>query len=222
MKKILSVLVITILFSTSLFAQNKQFGFGGGIASPAGDMGDIFKSGFGGTATFVYPLSKSLLLTGTVGYYTFDMDENYFNDRLITLNVTTTVEVDAPISIIPIMAGIKYTLASGKIKPYLSAELGFHAVSLTAQSVTANGKSYDIQQEASETKTAWGFGAGLMIGISKNIDLDINAKFNGNGVELGQSQSTTTTTGSSTTTISESSSSTATFLTISAGILFNL
>lgn len=213
MKTLFKIFAVIILISLTANAQGKlSLGFNGGLASPSGDFGDIYKSGFGGNAVLSFTLTDNILLSGSVGYYTLDFD----NDKLseMTEGSGVDVSVDAPISIIPIMVGGKYLLATGKFKPYVTAELGIHSMSIDEAAVTINGEKFVFKESASETKTAWAIGAGAYINLSEKIDLEISAKYNGNGSEA--SKSSTTINGGTITT--ESSTSTLTFLTLLAGI----
>ncbi|OGU34548.1 MAG: hypothetical protein A2068_07745 [Ignavibacteria bacterium GWB2_35_6b] len=213
MKTLFKIFAVIILVSLTTNAQGKlSLGFNGGLASPSGDFGDIYKSGFGGNAVLSFTLTDNILLSGSVGYYTMDFD----NDKLseMTEGSGIDVSVDAPISIIPVMVGGKYLLTNGKFKPYVTAELGIHSMSIDEAAVTISGERFVFKESASETKMAWAIGAGAYINLSEKIDLEISAKYNGNGSEA--STSSTTTNGGTVTT--ESSSSTLTFLTLLAGI----
>lgn len=141
-----------------------------------------------------------------------DIDNDKLQEKAAGSGVTISAE--APLTMIPIMAGGKYLFATGKFKPYVSVELGVHSMSIDEASATINGQKFVFTESASETQTAWAIGAGAFIGLSPKIDLEISAKYNGNGQEA--SQSTTTTGGGTVTT--ESSSSSLTFLTLLAGI----
>lgn len=213
MKTLFKIFAVIILISLTVNAQGKlSLGFNGGLASPSGDFGDIYESGFGGNAILSFQLTDNILLSGSVGYFTMDFN----NDKLaeMTEGSGVDVSVDAPISIIPVMVGGKYLLTTGKFKPYVTAELGIHSMSIDEAAVTINGEKFVFKESASETKTAWAIGAGAYINLSDKIDLEISAKYNGNGSEA--STSSTTIDGGTFTT--ESSSSTLTFLTLLAGI----
>lgn len=138
------------------------------------------------------------------------------NDKLQekTAGSGIDISIDAPISIIPVMVGGKYLLSTGSLKPYVTAELGIHSMSIDEAAVTINGQKIVFAESASETNAAWAIGAGAYLKLSDKIDLEISAKYNGNGSEAGTSS--TTSNGGTVTT--ESSSSTLTFLTFLAGI----
>lgn len=213
MKNVIKIFAIILLISLSANAQGKMsLGFNGGLASPGGDFGDIYKSGFGGNGVLTFKLTDNILISGSVGYYKMDIDNDKLQEKSAGSGVT--INADAPLTIIPIMAGGKYLFATGKFKPYVTVELGVHSMSIDEASITINGEKLIFAKSASETQTAWAIGAGAYIGLSPKIDLEISAKYNGNGQEA--SQSSTTVNGGTITT--ESSSSTLTFITLLAGI----
>lgn len=213
MNKLSTILLIIFFASTTLIAQGKMsLGFNGGLASPSGDLGDIYKSGFGGNGILSFNLTDNIMLSGSVGYYTMDVDNSELESRFAGSG--NTVSIEAPLTFIPLMVGGKYLLGTGSFKPYLAVELGIHSMSIDEVAVTVNGQKTVFVKEASQTETAWAIGAGAYISLSKKIDLEISAKYNGNGAEAGTSS--TTVSGGTVTT--QSSSSSFTFLTILAGI----
>lgn len=210
MKKVITILFI-LVFTVSVNAQSKfSLGIDGGLASPSGDVGDIYDSGFGLRISGHYPLSTNLSLFGSVGYYTWQFKQDYFDDLT---GGTVDVEVDAPLTNIPIVVGANYFLSSGKFKPYLSLELGLHMLSVDSPTISAQGQTIETES-ASESGAGWGIGAGFLYEFSPSLSLDVIAKFNGNNHEFSQTSSSSN--GGSVS--SSSSSSTMTYLTISGGV----
>jgi opacity protein-like surface antigen len=210
MKKVITILFI-FFFATTISAQSKlSLGIDGGLASPSGDVGDLFDSGFGLRVTGHYPLSSSFELLASAGYYSWSYKEDYFED------IAPGSKVDATLTNIPIVIGANYFLSSGKFRPYLTLELGLHLLSVDVPS-TSGGVDVN-NTSTSETGTGWGLGAGFLYAISPKLDLNLIAKFNGNNYEFGQS-STSVSNGVVTT---NESSSTMTYLTISGGVRFGL
>lgn len=219
MKKIKFTILVLIVAASFISAQSKVgIGIGGVFASPSGDMGDMFKSGFGGLGSVTYDVSKSLQLSLTTGYMSFGFNNDFFNDQLKEAGINVTVDVDATLAIIPIMVGGKYFLSQENFKPYLAAAAGVHISEITAKSVTVGGVTMDAIQEASETKGAFEAGVGFLYKLSPKLNLDINGKINFNGTEFKKER--TTTSGSVTTT--ETSESTAMFFSIYAGLQLEL
>ena len=217
MKTITKILTLLIFVSVITNAQGKlSLGFNGGLSSPGGDFGDIYKGGFGASGILSYNLSDNILLSGSVGYYSMNVDNEKI--KSLTEGSGDDINVDAPLTIIPIMAGAKYLFATGQFMPYVSLELGVHSMSINEASAVINGEKMIFAKSVSQTKTAWALGGGAYVNLSDNLALEISAKYNGNGAEAEKSSITT----SGNTVTTESSSSTLTFLTIFAGINFAL
>ncbi len=217
MKKLL---VYSFLFIATLI--NAQSGLGlnvnAGIASPGGDFGDVYNMGFGGNAGLTYDLNESIQLSASAGYYTFAFNNEFYSDLLKEAGFNITVDVDAPISIIPLMVGGKYFFSVSDFKPYVSAIVGLHIISVSGNSVNLGGTNFDISQSATETKGAWGIGVGFLYKVAPKIFLNLDAKMNGNAAEVGTSTSFQT----GNTTVETTSSSTTTFITVSAGVQIEL
>jgi hypothetical protein len=210
MNKVITFLFV-LFFATTITAQSKMsLGIDGGLASPSGDVGDIFESGFGLRVTGHYPLSSSFELLASAGYYSWSAKEDYFEDIL------PGSKVDATLTNIPIVVGANYFLISGKFRPYLTLELGLHLLSVEVPS-TSNGVEVN-NTSASETGTGWGLGAGFLYAISPKLDLNLIAKFNGNNYEFSQASSSS----NGGTVTSTESSSTMTYLTVSGGVRITL
>ena len=59
MKIFYSLLLVTMLFSTSLFAQRQGISLGGNVYFPVGDWADYASIGYGGSATYEHPIAKN-------------------------------------------------------------------------------------------------------------------------------------------------------------------
>lgn len=212
------IVAILVAFSTMTAQSKSALGIQGVYASSTGDLADIFDSGFGGSASFFYNLNDNLQLSATAGYIKFSFNNDYFNDQLKDAGIDATVDVDATLSVIPIMVGARYFLSSSNFKPYLLADAGIHIMEITSSKVTVSGQEFDAVGSASESKGAFDIGAGFLVNIAPKINLDINGKLNLNGLQVKKEK--TVSSGSSTTT--ESSESSATFFTVSAGVSFEL
>lgn len=217
MKNLIRIFAVLLFASVITNAQGKlSLGFNGGLASPGGDFGDIYKSGFGGNGVLTFNLTGNILLSGSIGYYTMDIDNDKIREKAGSAG--NNLSIEAPMTIIPIMVGAKYLFSPLIVKPYVSVELGLHSISIDEVSVTSNGQKTVFVTEASQSETAWAIGAGAYISVAPKIEIEVSVKYNGNGSEAGTS--TTTTSGNTVTT--ESSSSSLTFLTVLAGINFAL
>jgi hypothetical protein len=219
MKKIKLTVLFIILTGSFISAQSKfGIGIGGTFLSPTGDFADVYESGFGGTVALTYDLSNNLQLSLTSGYSQLSFNNDKINEMLSAFGFDVNIDVDSKLKLIPVMAGVKYFLTESEFRPYASADLGLHIVSISASSVKVAGETYDAVAEESKTSAAWGIGAGFLYKISPVISIDVNAKINGNNLEVGTSNSYS----GSGYSYSETSKSTTTFFTVSAGILFEI
>ncbi len=223
MKKALPLFLFIILACASLTAQNK-FGIGveGTYISPTGDFSDVYNSGFGGSASLTYNVSDNIQLSLSAGYSQLSFNNDHFNQMLrdfySSYGTTPTVNVNSNLKIIPVMLGGKYFFTNTAFKPYAALDLGVHIVSASASSVQVNGQTINAVASQSKAATAWGVGAGFMYQVARGISIDVNGKINGNNLETGTNFSASSTGYSS----SQSSSSTATFLSVNAGLWFEL
>ncbi len=219
MKKIKLVVLLVIFTGSFISAQSKfGIGVGGTFVSPTGDFADVYENGFGGTVALTYDLTNNLQLSLSSGYSQLSFNNDRVNEILSAFGLNVNVDVDAKLKLIPVMAGVKYFFTESDFKPYASADLGLHIISISASSIKIAGEPYDVVAEESKTSAAWGIGAGFLYKISPTISIDVNAKVNGNNLEVGTSNSYS----DSGYSYSETSKSTMTFFTISAGILFEI
>ncbi|MCL4551357.1 MAG: porin family protein [Bacteroidetes bacterium] len=223
MKRTILVVLAFILANVTLSAQTK-FGIGvnGTYFAPIGDFGDVYKSGFGGSASLLYNVNDNIQLSLSSGYAQFSFNNEKFNqllsDFFSAFGTTVKVDINSKLNIIPVMLGGKYFFTNSAFKPYAALDLGLHIVSVDASSFKVNSQSYDAVKGQSKAATAWGIGIGFMYQVAPKINLDVNGKINGNNLEVGTSFSGSTGTSSA----SQSSNSTVTFLSVGAGLVFEL
>jgi opacity protein-like surface antigen len=161
MKQLLSVLLLAVLFTGFINAQNKMaFGLQAGVAIPMGDFGDGFDMGFGGQGNFAYHISPMLDVTASVGYLTWSAKEG-----------------DATFSSIPVLVGARYYFGKDKFNPYVAGELGMHFSTFDMPEVVIPGVGTFGGSESS-SDFGFGAGAGFLYKMGPNLDLDVNAKFN--------------------------------------------
>ncbi len=212
MKSKITTIIYLVLFSSIFtFGQNKlSLGIDAGIASPSGDFGDIYESGFGARISGHYPLSKSFNLFASAGYYTWSFKEDYFEESNPGSNV------DASLANIPLVAGFNYFILNGKFRPYLTIEVGLHLLSFDQPTVSEGIEV--TYSDLSESVGGWGIGAGFLYELSPKLSLDVLAKFNGNSNEFSQTRTESGFGFFS----EETTSSTMTYLTISGGVRISL
>ncbi|MBN8545828.1 MAG: hypothetical protein J0L60_06810 [Ignavibacteria bacterium] len=218
MKKIYTLLFILALVPLTFGQIVPKFGLGinGGVAIPSGDMGDIYKTGVGGSVTFVLPLPIPVELSASIGYYSFKFNNDYFATQLKTYTGSTpVVDVDAPLNLIPLTVNARYYMTPIGIRPYGEVNVGIGIASLKNVFLQGSGNSMSIKTEdKSETKQYLAAGVGVLIGVGIVADIDVNIRY----ALLGQEFSQMTTTGN---TVSYSSSS-GSYLGINAGLRLKL
>ena len=218
MKKIYTLLFILALVPLTFGQIIPKFGLGinGGVAIPSGDMGDIYKTGVGGSVTFVLPLPIPVELSASIGYYSFKFNNDYFATQLKTYTGSTpVVDVDAPLNLIPLTVNARYYMTPIGIRPYGEVNVGIGIASMKNVYLQGSGNSMSIKtDDKSETKQYLAAGVGVLIGVGIVADIDVNIRY----ALLGQEFSQMTTTGN---TVSYSSS-TGSYLGINAGLRLKL
>ncbi len=82
-----------------------------GLGIPTGDFADMVNAGFGLNGIFSYFLQNNLLITGSIGYWTFGKDEG---------------GVEFSFNTIPLNGGLNYRFSSqSQFIPYIGAEALF-------------------------------------------------------------------------------------------------
>ncbi len=132
------LLLLSFCVSTSeLFSQRAKSSFsttmlGGelGIGIPTGDFADAVNTGFGLNGVFSYFLQRDLLLTGTLGYWSFGKSQG---------------GIDLTFTTIPLNVGLDFRFGTTNVIPYIGAEtfLFFN---------TAKLKYLGVSDSESETK----------------------------------------------------------------------
>ncbi|HSP86907.1 MAG TPA: hypothetical protein VLN45_02140 [Ignavibacteriaceae bacterium] len=163
MKKLLSILAI-ILFAFVINTNAQSVSVQGFLGLPMGDFGDGYGIGFGGTATFVYPVSPTFDVTGTAGYQTFGGKDALDG---ISFNV------------IPILVGGRISFGQGSVHPYVAAALGLYMGSASGErTFTVGGQTFTVDVDG-ETQSKFGFraGGGVLIPMG-SVNLDLGTNFN--------------------------------------------
>ncbi|MFA6597517.1 MAG: outer membrane beta-barrel protein [Ignavibacteriaceae bacterium] len=161
MKKLLSLLVVLVLFAGFSNAQSKiTLGVGGSLALPLGTFADAASMGFGGLVRGEMGFG-SVVGTASLGYLTF-------SGKDIDLGGGTTLKTTY--SDIPILVGAKYSFAPGF---YGSAEVGLNMLTFSAD---VSG----ISVSTSETQFGFAIGAGYQIQA-----FDISLKYQNLGTPSG-------------------------------------
>jgi opacity protein-like surface antigen len=160
MKKI-SVLICG-LFCLIVFNANAQLNIGAtiGVQIPTGSMADGMKTGFGFDVMGKYMLNDNLAVGVDFGWARFGTEDLGFEE-----------DVSASGSFIPLTGLVEYHFGTGKVKPFLGADLGLYIFKVKA---TYQGIS------ASTSESYFGFAplGGIEYDINDNLAFTANLKYN--------------------------------------------
>ena len=188
MKKIKDyAFILVFLLATTI---NAQFGISakGGAYIPVGEFANAYTTGVGGEITFIYATNPSFQFGITTGYSHYGADEDVLKDRILEdltddleqINIDATIDVEAPLNVIPIVFNIKYLFGNKKFKPYFFFEGGVFFYDLTTKGhvEVINGPTIDVPETVvNESSTMLGIGGGLQYKITKKLFLDFSAKW---------------------------------------------
>jgi outer membrane protein W len=160
MKKILILIVVFI--SLIVFSANAQINVGAtvGLQIPTGSMADGLKTGFGFDLLGKYMLNENLAVGVDLGWARFGTDDLGIEE-----------DVKASGQFIPITALAEYHFGTGKVKPFVGADLGLYIFKIKA--------SYQgISASTSESHFGFAPLAGIEYDIKDNLAFTANLKYN--------------------------------------------
>ncbi len=118
-----------VLFTSSAFAQIRALSVGGGVDLPTGTFGNFAGTGFGANVRAFYEHEglDNILLTGSIGFYSFGAKEYGFFGLTSGLEYKWTV--------LPITSGGRYYFGEqdAKTRPFVGGEVGIHIFSVSLQ-----------------------------------------------------------------------------------------
>jgi hypothetical protein len=152
MKIFFSLLLVTMLCSTSLFAQQPGISLGGNVHFPIGDWAEFASIGYGGSAAYEHPVARNTSAVLYTGYTYFD----------------GATEGDSW-TMIPLVAGVKAYL-SPKLDWYFAGLLGVNFITKDFTNILGTGS-------ASSTEFAGNLNFGYEIKTSEKGAVDISAGY---------------------------------------------
>jgi|GEM_PF-1426297 len=198
MRKIFTVLIVLVLFSSANNAQNIKFGPGGGLTfllGPDEFTNDIdslgssygFKSNYNIGAKFKGTLTGAPLnIYAKLLYTVLSGTEDNVIVNQGGVQVASDFETDG--SIFTIALGGEYLLAPAPISPYLNFDIQLNSLGDLDFSRIAGGQADERSTELG-TRFGIGFGAGVDLTVSQfTFDASLNFNFpNMIGQEAGES-----------------------------------
>ena len=188
MKNLKYYIFITVTFLT--VTVNAQFGISakGGTYIPVGEFANVYTTGMGGEVTFIYRTNPKFEFGITTGYSHYNADEEVLKERMLEdikddldqINIDATIDVEAPLNVMPLVFNIKYLFGNKKFKPYFFFEGGVFFYDLTTKGhiEVKNGPTIDIAESVEkESSTMLGIGGGLQYRITKKLFFDFSAKW---------------------------------------------
>ena len=153
MKKTFGLLILVLLSTVTLFAQNDGISIGGNVVFPVGDWAEYANIGYGASATYEHLFDPKIAGVLYLGYTYFAGDEEGNNW-----------------SMIPLLAGAKFYFTP-KRDWYAVALLGVNFIDATRTNI--QGEEYS----ASSTEFAINGNFGYEFKTSEKGALDISAGF---------------------------------------------
>ncbi len=163
MKRLIILLAVMLILSSSSFAQTKfALSVAGGVNFGISDFADKYGNGYNGTATLIYLAAVSTDLTFSIRYNKWNKEELSFTS-------------------IPLLAGFRFYFPAFGLIFYLPGYLGLHITTSEAELPTAviNGEMIGGNVVSfSNNHFGFGIGTGVLIPLSPTFSLDINTTFN--------------------------------------------
>ena len=159
MKKTLILIVAFIVFI--VFSTQAQINVGAtvGVQIPTGSMADGMKTGFGFDLLGKYMLNENLAVGVDIGWARFGTEDLDYED------------VEASGQFIPLTALAEYHFGTGKVKPFVGADLGLYIFKVKA-------KYQGISASTSESYFGFAPLAGIEYDIKDNLAFTANLKYN--------------------------------------------
>jgi len=183
--KLFFTVLLVLLTINSTYSQSKfAIGLNGGLSFPVGEFTRYYEIGYGGNAHFFYALSEDFLLSLTVGYDLWNVDQDAINKKLAEEEINFMLELDSQFRIIPFYIGARYYLAKGKHRPFFSIDFGGYTYEFKLSGI-ANNVIPDAdfpggplqEREETGTQTSLALGLGYFYKISKHVYLEIHSKY---------------------------------------------
>ena len=183
--KLLFGVLITVLTFNSIYSQSRfAVGVNGGLSFPVGEFTRYYEVGYGGNAHFFYGISEDFLISLTVGYDKWNVDQDAINNKVAEEGINFMFQLDSYFRVIPFYLGARYYLARGKNRPFFSIDFGGYSYEFKLSGIAHNvipdanfpgGPIADRKETGTQTSLALGFG--YFFRITKQLYFEINSKY---------------------------------------------
>jgi opacity protein-like surface antigen len=173
------LLLLAFISSSTLLAQ--EYGKWGITAYGAAAIptGDFYNTGYGGAAGIVYDFKYNTRFALTIGYTKWEVDEAKVNKDYQEDGGIGTLNIEAPVRIIPILIQARWYATREKINLYALIEFGFYFTkSEVSGTVTDNDSTLaQFSGKQSNTNTGVNLGLGVTFEIADNIEIDLAGRY---------------------------------------------
>jgi hypothetical protein len=182
MKHIITILFISLLFSTLTFSQSSYGSdLSATVAFPTGVNSDYFKTGYGAIGGFYYEMESNWRIGLTLGFIYSGINGDEVNNYFQTLEQQTgSVALTGNVSTIPILLSFKYMLPGGSSPRFYGIiEAGLYLYSTKANGTITytNGETSQVDKSEFSSEPGFDLGLGALFPVGKEISLDINARY---------------------------------------------
>ncbi|MFN6943806.1 MAG: hypothetical protein ACK4ND_02590 [Cytophagaceae bacterium] len=151
-----SLIVGLFLLVSSTGKAQVSLGFTGSFNLPVGALGDMYRSGVGGTTTIKLMISEDMAIGANLGYHYYAVQGAFqtFSN-----------------SFMPITALLEYYFSDDDIRPYAGIDIGAYNYRVAQR---FGGQTF------SDSRILFGFApnVGALIALSDGLDLNLNVKYN--------------------------------------------
>lgn len=190
MKRALSVpaFLLGIMLGTSANAQytfapdtQSDWGVGvrGGVFFTIKEFGDLYQAGGGGELQLTYELQPNLQAFLSAGGMVWKIDNGEVNRRLQSSGVIGTIDLDAPLQMVPVVAGLTLIIPYGSIRPFFSLSYGVYFLKQkSAGTYRADGTTTSLSEDSQTwSQGAFGFGLGVRQRFSNRWAFEIAGEY---------------------------------------------
>ena len=178
-----ALLLFFILFIS--FSTKAQSGFSisaaGVYSIPTSDFKNLYNSGGGGFGAISYMAQLNTQVLISVGYIQWKVNNDAVNDLLHKQGDTGTLNLNAPVTAIPVLVGLKYFIQSPQVsfRSFILLEAGIYLLSSKVGGTYNDGvTTYTIPESTEKfNEFALNAGIGMDIPLASKLDVELRTVF---------------------------------------------